>query len=166
MRSKGEAYKILPEEVVIFQDVKVEHILANKATHVVVTVSPKETVYEAIKKMSDLKVGALVVTNNEDKPIGMISERDYMTKIALKGLSSKHAPVQDIMTVKVQTTSPKTGASECMKLMTNGRFRHIPVVDDKGKMIGIISIGDLVKYVMDQQKETIHYLKQYIERTY
>jgi len=165
--SRADVTKSLPdtEDLVIFEDVSVRQILSNKPSNNVVTSSPNDTVYEAISKMAELKVGALVVTEAH-KPIGIISERDYMTKIALKGLSSKKVHVKDIMTKNIRTISPDIGASECMKMMTNGRFRHIPVVDENQTMLGIISIGDLVKYVMDQQKDTIHYLKQYIERTY
>jgi len=155
-----------PQDFVAFQDVSVYHILENKKVKDVVTASTDETVFEAIQKMAALKVGALVCVDKDRVPIGMISERDYMTKIILKGLSSKKTHVNDIMTKNIQTIGPSTTAAQCMKMMTEGRFRHIPVVDDAGKMVGIVSIGDLVKYVMDQQQETIRFLKQYIERTY
>jgi len=148
-------------------DVQVGDIIASKADQRIVVTTPTSTVFDAIKLMSDCKVGALVVTDPiSRKPLGVISERDYLNKVVLKGLSSKSTLVEDIMTSDIITTRPNTSASRCMDLMTRGRFRHIPVVDDKGGLIGLISIGDLVKHVLDQQAVTIRHMKEYIERSY
>jgi len=147
-------------------DLTVADIISNKPDQTVVVTSPQETVFNAIKKMSEEKVGALVVVDSEMKPIGVISERDYLNKVVLKGLSSKSSLVKDIMTNDVYTAKPTISAARCMSTMTKGRFRHIPVVDDDGALLGIISIGDLVKHVIDQQKMTIQHLQGYIQGTY
>lgn len=153
-------------EVTMF-DVQVGDIIASKPDQSIVVISPNSTVFDAVKTMSDCKVGALVVTDPITKrPLGMISERDYLNKVVLKGLSSKTTMVNDIMTKDIITTSPTVSAIKCMDIMTKGRFRHIPVVDEKGALLGLISIGDLVKHVLDQQAVTIQHLKSYIERTY
>ena len=156
------------ESMVVFRDVSVQQILDHKAAGqvaAVATVSRGDTVYEAIKKMNAVRVGALVVIE-DGSPVGMISERDYLNKVILRGFSSKEIKVNDIMTSDIVTVTSDVSAGDCMELMTQGRFRHIPVVDPANKMLGIVSIGDLVKTVLDQQKETINYLKEYIERTY
>jgi len=159
------ALKDAEKDLVVFKDLFISQILANKKNQNVSTVHKTDTVYSAIKKMNEMKVGALVVTE-DDKPVGMISERDYLNKVILRGYSSKDITVNDIMTHNIVTIPPTFTAGDCMNLMTKGRFRHIPVVDEKEKMIGIVSIGDLVKSVLDQQKETITFLREYIERTY
>jgi len=151
----------------VLYDVQVGDIIAAKPDHRIVVVGADSTVFDAIKLMSDCKVGALVVADSvSKKPLGMISERDYLNKVVLKGLSSKSTQVRDIMTSDIVTTPSNVSASKCMDIMTKGRFRHIPVVDDKGGMIGLISIGDLVKHVLDQQAVTIRHLKSYIEGSY
>jgi len=159
------ALKEAEKDLVVFKDISVAHILASKKRQEVATVSKTDTVYDAIKKMNEIKVGALVVVDN-GIPVGMISERDYLNKVVLKGHSSKAITVNDIMTRDVVTILDSVTAGECMHMMTEGRFRHIPVVGADKKMIGIVSIGDMVKSVIDQQKETINYLRDYIERTY
>jgi len=151
-------------EVPMF-DVQVGDIIASKPDQRVVVISPTSTVFEAVKLMSESKVGALIVAHNK-KPVGVISERDYLNKVVIHGLSSKTTHVQDIMTKDIVTTPTNISAAKCMDIMTKGRFRHIPVVDDRGQILGIVSIGDLVKHVLDQQKVTIQHLKDYIERTY
>lgn len=157
------------DNTLIFHDVSVKQILAikqgYKANMPVSTVSKDDTVYEAVKRMNAARVGALVVLEN-NTPVGMISERDYLNKVVLRGFSSKQIKVADIMTSDIVTVTPEVSAGDCMELMTKGRFRHLPVVDKDDQMLGIVSIGDLVKTVLDQQKETINYLKEYIERTY
>jgi len=155
-------------EVPMF-DVNVGDIISSKADKRVATIFPDSTVFDAIKVMSEQKVGALLVIDANNKPIGVFSERDYMNKIALKGLSSKTTLVQDVMTKDIFTTKPNVSAAKCMSHMTKGRFRRmldIPVVDNSGTLLGIVSIGDLVKHVLDQQKVTIEHLKEYIMRTY
>jgi len=159
--------KAIKDKSVELYDVQVGDIIASKRDHRIVVITPNSTVFDAIKLMSDCKVGALVVTDPVSKvPLGIISERDYLNKIVLKGLSSKSTLVKDIMTSDIITTRANVSASKCMDLMTKGRFRHIPVVDDKGALIGLVSIGDLVKHVLDQQALTIEHMRAYIERTY
>jgi len=153
-------------EVPMF-DVQVGDIIASKPDRRVVTISQNDTVYDAVKTMSTSKVGALVVVDPQNKkPIGIISERDYLNKVVIHGLSSKNTQVKDIMTKDIITTRPNVSASKCMDMITRGRFRHIPVVNEGGSLIGLISIGDLVKHVLDQQKVTIDHLTKYIEGSY
>eukprot|EP01111_Echinosteliopsis_oligospora_P011849 TRINITY_DN39_c0_g1_i1.p1 TRINITY_DN39_c0_g1~~TRINITY_DN39_c0_g1_i1.p1 ORF type:complete len:214 (-),score=55.16 TRINITY_DN39_c0_g1_i1:151-792(-) len=154
------------EDLKVFKDASIQSILDSKQKIPITTVKKDETVYNAIKKMNSAKVGALAILNDNGEPIGMFSERDYLNKVILRGYSSKEIKVEDVMTTSVTTVQPTASAGECMDMMTQGRFRHIPVVDGNKKMIGIVSIGDLVKCVLDQQKETISFLQEYIGRTY
>ena len=128
------------------------------------TISPTATVYEAIKTMSDKNVGALPVVDGS-KLVGIISERDYMSKVMLKGKSSKDTPVGDIMTKNVVSVSPDLNVSECMQLITEHRVRHLPVLDGD-ELLGIISIGDLVRWIMATQRVTIEQLEKYIAGGY
>jgi len=147
-------------------DVKISDIIEAKPDKRVASITADETVFNAIKVMSEQKVGALVVVDKQNTPVGIITERDYLNKLAIKGLSSRTTHVKDVMTKNISTTQPSTAAAKCMDMMTQGRFRHIPVVDDSGSLVGIISIGDLVKHVLDQQKFTIRELREYIQRSY
>lgn len=124
------------------------------------TIDPGETVREALTKMADKEIGALVVTEG-DSVIGVISERDYARKVILEGKSSKTSTVSEIMTTRVLCVSPDRTADECMALMTDKRSRHLPVVDHK-KVVGVISIGDLVKAVISEQQVLIDQLQHYI----
>jgi CBS domain-containing protein len=119
-------------------------------------------VYDALKLMSDKNVGALPVLEG-GRLIGVISERDYARKVILKDKSSLKTPVKEIMTEKVVTIRPEQTVSECMQLMTDKRVRHLPVLDDRGRLVGIISIGDVVKEIMAEQKVFIQDLMNYIE---
>jgi CBS domain-containing protein len=124
------------------------------------SVSPHATVYETIEIMADKGVGALVVMENE-KLVGIISERDYARKVILQGRSSRDTPVVDIMTSDIIHTSPESTVDECMALMTDNKIRHLPVMAEE-KLLGVISIGDLVKATISEQKSTIEQLERYI----
>ncbi len=128
------------------------------------TVAPDVTVYEAIKIMSEKNVGALPVVDGA-KLVGMISERDYMSKVVLKGKSSKDTPVRDIMTCKVVTVGPDHNVSKCMEIVTENHIRHLPVMDGDA-LLGIVSIGDLVRWIIATQKMTIEQLEAYIAGGY
>jgi CBS domain-containing protein len=122
--------------------------------------SPDDSVLQAIALMADKGVGALVVLQNE-AVVGMISERDYARKVILQGRSSKETLVSDIMTSPVCSVGPDHTIDECMRLVTAERIRHLPVVE-KGKVVGMVSIGDLVRRLVSIQGETIQYLHEYI----
>jgi CBS domain-containing protein len=128
------------------------------------SISPAVTVLEAIKTMAENNVGALPVVEN-GKLVGMISERDYTRKVMLKGRSSKDTSVGDIMTRDVVTVSPDHSVSECMSIITEHRVRHLPVVDGT-ELVGIISIGDLVRWTIATQRMTIEQLEAYIAGGY
>lgn len=137
---------------------KVNDILSsNSTTH---TISPDSTVWDAIKLMTDKGVGALLVTESS-KLVGIISERDYMRKVALMGRASQTTQVRDIMTPKPFTVSPDQSTEVCMQLMTEKRIRHLPVVDN-GKVLAMLSIRDLLENIMEEQKHLIEQLEQYI----
>lgn len=142
---------------------KVRDILLNKGSEIYSTNSDS-TVYDAIKKMSELGIGALLVVD-QDNLNGIISERDYRDKVILKGRQSKTTPVKDIMTDQVICVKANDDIKVCMKLMTDNKIRHLPVLDNE-KIHGIISIGDVVKSIIDQQKVEIDSLRSYITRDY
>ena len=124
------------------------------------SVAADATVFEALKIMADSGVGALLVMENE-KLVGIMSERDYARKIILLGKSSREAKVREIMSEKVLYVHPHRTAEECMALMINKRIRHLPVID-KDKLTGVISIGDVVKAVIDEKAFVIEQLEEYI----
>ena len=124
------------------------------------SVSPNDTVYDAIKLMADKNVGALVVLEGE-KLMGILSERDYARKVILKGKSSRETAVKEIMSSDVVTIRPNQSIEECMALMTHKRIRHLPVLEGN-KLIGMISIGDVVKAIISEQEYTIKQLENYI----
>ncbi|ENU23477.1 hypothetical protein F993_01630 [Acinetobacter proteolyticus] len=138
----------------------VAQVIKNKAVQSIFTISPNATVLEAIKIMADKGVGALVVAE-EEKVVGIFSERDYTRKIALMERSSNNTPVADIMTSKVISVGLNHTVEECLNLMTDRHLRHLPVLDQE-KLVGFISIGDLVKAAMDDQRILIEQLQQYI----
>ena len=127
-------------------------ILARKGS-AVWSISPDATVFEAIQLMADKNVGALPVVDNS-RLIGIISERDYTRKVILKGLSSKDTAVRDIMTREMLTASPSDSIQDCMRVMTEKRVRHLPVLEGT-RMIGIVSIGDVMKWIISAQAEEI-----------
>ncbi len=138
----------------------ISHILMSKPQASVHAVAPDSTVYEALKLMSDRNVGAVLVMKNE-AIVGILSERDYARKIVLKDLSSRSTPVSEIMSSPVVFVTPGQTNEECMALMTSNRIRHLPVLDE-GRLIGMISIGDLVKDVISELEfsndQLVHYI--------
>lgn len=128
--------------------------------HDVLSIEPDASVLDAIKLMAEKGIGALVVMK-DSKVVGIVTERDYARKVILKERSSHDTPVSSIMSKDVHTASSSDSVQHCMNLMTDGRMRHLPVVDD-GEITGMISIGDLVKAVIADQKEEIQQLEQYI----
>ncbi len=137
----------------------VHHILQSKET-IVWSVSPDATVFEALSIMAEKNIGALTVLDGAALA-GIFSERDYARKVILKGKSSKEMQVREIMTSPVVSVAPATSIEECMKIMTEKHFRHLPVVAE-GKLAGIISIGDVVKEIIADQRSTIDHLSGYI----
>jgi CBS domain-containing protein len=137
----------------------INEILDHKGS-TVWTIAPDATVFEAIQMMSDKNIGALLVTER-DKLIGIISERDYTRKVALKGKSSKELKVREIIPDRVFSVTPQHTIEECMRLMTERRVRHLPVLDGE-KIIGVVSIGDLVNWIISAQSTTIRQLETYI----
>ena len=124
------------------------------------TISPDATVFEAIQMMADKNIGALLVTK-DNKLAGILSERDYTRKVALKGRASKDTPVRDILSGHVISVTPDHTVEDCMKLMTEHRVRHLPVLDGQ-RIAGVISIGDLVNWIISAQNSAIHQLETYI----
>ena len=128
------------------------------------TVPPSASVYDAIAMMGEKQVGALLVME-EAKLVGIFSERDYARKVILKGKSSKDTPVGEIMTSPVRYVTPTESVDECMRIMTASRVRHLPVVENV-EVVGIVSIGDLVNWIISAQADTIHQLHSYITGKY
>jgi CBS domain-containing protein len=135
------------------------HLLDRK-NRAIFSIKPDEPVLEAIRLMAEHHVGALLVMKG-DELVGIVSERDYARKVILKGRSSADTPVAQIMSSPVVTVTMGNSVQECMQLMTARRIRHLPVVEGR-KVVGMISIGDLVKAVMEEQQQTIEQLESYI----
>jgi len=138
---------------------KVRDVLQVKGAEIF-SIGPDDSVFNAIQIMADNRIGALVVLDGE-KLVGMISETDYARKIVLEGRTSASTRVREIMTDKVLYVGLDQDITECMALMTERRFRHLPVIEDE-KLVGLISIGDLVKSIIDEQSFTIEQLERYI----
>jgi CBS domain-containing protein len=124
------------------------------------SIGPDDTVYDAVKLMAEKNVGAVLVMEG-DKLVGLISERDYSRKIMLKGKRSRETKVSEIMSTQLTVIPPSEPIDRCLRLMTDKRIRHLPVLDGD-KVVGVISIGDLVKYVIDCQSAAIEHLESYI----
>ena len=138
---------------------KIGDLLSQKGGQVW-TVAPEAMVFDAIHMMAEKNVGALLVTD-QGKLIGIISERDYTRKVALKGKSSKQTAVREILSTHVVHVSPGHTIEECMRIMTDHRVRHLPVLE-ADKIVGVVSIGDLVNWIISAQSTTIHQLETYI----
>lgn len=137
----------------------IRNILNEKGSQVF-DINPDNSVFEAIEKMADKNIGALVVVE-DGKLVGIITERDYRNKVILKGRTSKTTKVKEIMSSDPITVAPSDSVETCMALMTNRKFRHLPVLEE-GRLCGVISIGDLVKAVISKQEVEIHNLRDYI----
>jgi len=137
----------------------ISEILSNEG-NAVWTVTLETMVFDAIQMMADKNIGSLLVTDGE-KLVGIITERDYTRKVALKGKSSKQTPVREITSGQIIHVQPDNTVEDCMRLMTEHRIRHLPVLDE-GKIVGVISIGDLVNWIISAQSSTIHQLQTYI----
>ena len=131
----------------------VQDILATKGKEVY-SVGPEATLYESLEKMADLNIGAILVLDENDRILGIFSERDFVRKIIIKGRDGDTTKVRQIMTTRVLYVEPSTAISDCMNLMTEKRVRHLPVISD-GKPVGVISIGDVVKAVLRKQETLI-----------
>ncbi len=127
------------------------------------TVSADDTVFNAAKIMDEKTIGSLLILDDAGKITGIFTERDCFRKVVLEGESSRDVKVGSVMTTKVIYVSPYNTVDECMTLMTEKRFRHLPVIDDENKILGVISSGDLVKYVTNQDKFIIQNLEKYIQ---
>ncbi len=145
----------------------VKEMLANKGSEVY-TISYDKTVFDAVTMMSGKNVGALVVMHQEDsqdKVCGMLSERDYLRHIVVEGRTSRDTPIHEIMSKKVIYGEPSCQAEEALSIMTDKRIRHLPIIENE-KLVGIVTIGDCVKAVIQHQEVQIKYLKEYIADVY
>lgn len=138
---------------------KVRNILAEKSPNIY-AVQPNTSVFNAIELMAEKNIGGLLITENE-KLVGIFTERDYARKLILKGKSSKDTQIGELMTKNPFTVTRDTSIEDCMKMMSNKRIRHLPVVEEEN-IIGIISIGDVVRFIIEEQKTIIEQLEHYI----
>lgn len=141
----------------------IEKILRQKSGQIW-SISPDATVYDAIALMAEKNVGALLVMENE-KLVGIVSERDYSRKVMLRGKTSRTSTVGEIMTTELTTANPRETVEDCLRFMTEKRIRHLPVIAD-GNIRGVISIGDLVKQVIESQNATLDQMRDYISGGY
>jgi CBS domain-containing protein len=139
---------------------KLSEILADKSGDVL-RIEAVASVFEAVQQMVEANVGSLLVTDGSDI-VGIVTERDYLRRVTLEGRTDKETPVREIMSSPLIVVTPETSIDECMAVMTDRRIRHVPVVDG-GEVVGVISIGDLVKFKSKQQSFEIQYLTDYIK---
>lgn len=142
----------------------VRNILQAKG-HAVYSIHPDNTVYEALKVLVDRNIGALLVIDNE-KFLGIFSERDYARRVILKGRASKETLIREIMTENPITISEEASVEDCMVKMTEKHIRHLPITDAAGRLVGVVSIGDLVKHIISEQHSIIESLQGYITGTH
>lgn len=142
---------------------KVRKILHDKG-HDIYSVEPSSMVFNAIELMCEKNVGGLLIVE-DGKLVGIFTERDYARKLILKGKSSKDTPISELMTSKLVTVTPDTTIDECMRLMTGRKIRHLPVLEND-VLVGIISIGDVVRFIIDEQRSIIQELEHYITGHY
>jgi len=139
---------------------RLKEILAAKGSEIW-SIGPDQSVYDAIQLLAEKEIGAIAVTEG-GRLVGIVSERDYARQIILKGRSSENTQVKDIMSTDVITAIPSQEVRECMELMTQKRIRHLPIINDDNDLIGMISIGDLVRAIIADQESTIGDLEKYI----
>jgi CBS domain-containing protein len=139
----------------------VKTILNNKKIKEILSVLPSATVFEALETMATYNIGALLVIEN-DKLVGIFSERDYARKGIVQGRSAKTTTISEVMTANVYTVDSKMTTKDCMEIMNARKFRHLPVVDDN-VVVGVLSVGDIVGAILEEQKEHIKYLESYIQ---
>jgi len=138
----------------------VKHLLDTKGRHII-SISPDASVLDAITLMADKSIGSLLVMDDDENLLGIVTERDYARKVIVKGRSSRETRVSEIMTTEVMTATLDNRVDQCMELMTNRKVRHLPIVDDN-QVVGLISIGDLVQAIIADQQEEIQHLEHYI----
>jgi CBS domain-containing protein len=163
MSTAGLSLNSRTQSDAIHFDEPVQTLLRNKG-RAVWSISPDASVYQAVELMSDKQVGALVVLSG-GRLDGIVSERDYARKVILKGRSSHETRVRDIMTAPVMYVTPTQSIDECMRLMTSRRVRHLPVLEGE-TVVGVLSMGDLVNWVITSHEQTIRHLQSYIAGSY
>jgi len=166
LEGKNRSHELTTERDYVFKPETAMEILQKKPSSTVYTIKENQTVLDAIAKMEEVNVGALLVLNEHHKLSGIVTERDYLTKVVLRGHKSVHLPVKEIMAKNVVTVLPNVTVKECLNIMTNKRFRHLPVVTSDNHVKGVVSIGDLVKSIIEQQDQTIYFQKRFISDLY
>jgi CBS domain-containing protein len=153
--------------LVTYADKTIGEVLNAKQRHIEPEfISQDITVYDAINRMTELRIGALLVHDDNMALCGIFTERDYLNKIAVKGRNSRFTQVKEVMTTTVITVPTNVKIGPALQMLTEKRFRHLPVMNDTGDIVGLVSIGDLVKEITQQYRETIHNMKEFIERMY
>ena len=140
---------------------RIEDFLKLHKNRQIWTISKDQSVRQALTLMSEKNIGAIIIVDSNDFPIGIFSERDYARKIVLKGKSSKDTLLDEVMTKELITITKDHKIDQCMEIMTEKKIRHLPILEDK-KIVGIISIGDLLKIMIKEQKELIDHLQKFI----